>query len=807
MPTDFKGIPTTRDREYWAGNMSYINEKLKEGEVPIEQRAAILGSIIEESGGNPKAIDPSGAYQGLLQWGADRYRPKSSDPRTELNNQTQYILDTMDNTSDGVSWTHGGKGSGYNTQKETHDAFHSEDNTFADKFRAFSYGYVRPKGKEDSYNNRLKVGRKVLNRLVVDEKLARPKPKELPLQEFGKDSFTPKFKFADGGDLDNAWNNLSMKDKAEMMKVAIANGITSLPEIRQAYNEFADGGRKDSYIDADDRRHKVLLETREGNLYDSNGNNYTQSYLDENNVPVIMGTMPRTTVHLNGNPIEELREMGRGYIDSWVDRNILEPNNYDTKKIGEKLFYGLDPTGYDSPNERIQNAMNGQKRPILGDNLRNPVYAKYLGLDSYVLSNGKHSNVKDNLFVSQFKPQQGDKDATYYTSPSELMLKGNPLSDENLAMALAARNHYNKDSFVSPTYDEVMGNFTYSFGQDEKGKYLSYYDKWDLNPFKGSLYDDIDIAEKYGIGHPVELYNRRYYDQSDEDFVKKKYRKYWDDFTGNTEYRNISNNTFLNNPFYFEANTNYAYGGSLFANGGYVPSARLQKDIATWEGSEMKRNAPFSEVTKQFNATIPAAVRAKLSTNQLDALYSYGYNVGMGNLKKRVLPTLNNFVQGKATNEDVQRSMWASKDNVLRGLTRRRNWERAMFGGNYRSQFTGTGLGTHIDPTLFQVPQESFDNINSMINDVSIPQLQLPDIMSVDPSTMYKPPVIDDTLFVKPNNSVQEIPAYNPQQDMLEGLRNFNTVMGMFGQDTPFSMLGSNDSPSLLSYVNQIYNT
>lgn len=40
------------------------------------------------------------------------------------------------------------------------------------------------------------------------------------------------------------WNSLSMKDKAEMMRVAIANGITTLPEIREAYNKFAKGGPK-----------------------------------------------------------------------------------------------------------------------------------------------------------------------------------------------------------------------------------------------------------------------------------------------------------------------------------------------------------------------------------------------------------------------------------------------------------------------------------------------------------------------------------------------------------------------------------
>lgn len=40
----------------------------------------------------------------------------------------------------------------------------------------------------------------------------------------------------------NSWDDLSIREKAEMMKVAIRNGITSLPDIKDAYNEFAEGG-------------------------------------------------------------------------------------------------------------------------------------------------------------------------------------------------------------------------------------------------------------------------------------------------------------------------------------------------------------------------------------------------------------------------------------------------------------------------------------------------------------------------------------------------------------------------------------
>lgn len=134
---------------------------------------------------------------------------------------------------------------------------------------------------------------------------------------------------------------------------------------------------------------------------------------------------------------------------------------------------------------------------------------------------------------------------------------------------------------------------------------------------------------------------------------------------------------------------------NMYAEGGYKPSESIKKRITNWEGSSMRTNRSFQAEANDFNRVIPSSVRSKLSQQQLDALYSYGYNVGMGNLKKRVLPTLTNYIQGKASNEDVQKSMWASKDNELKGLTTRRNAERSLFGGKYQTVYTGTGGTPH----------------------------------------------------------------------------------------------------------------
>jgi len=58
----------------------------------------------------------------------------------------------------------------------------------------------------------------------------------------------------------------------------------------------------------------------------------------------------------------------------------------------------------------------------------------------------------------------------------------------------------NKSNFVDSNA-EVMGNYSMGLGRDEKGHYVSYYDKWDL---------DVPNADK--LGTPFEIYGRIYYD-------------------------------------------------------------------------------------------------------------------------------------------------------------------------------------------------------------------------------------------------------------------------------------------------------
>lgn len=229
-----------------------------------------------------------------------------------------------------------------------------------------------------------------------------------------------------------------------------------------------------------------------------------------------------------------------------------------------------------------------------------------------------------------------------------------------------------------------------------------------------------------------------------------------------------------------KAYNEFAKGGKMNASQGYVPSDSIKKRIANWEGSSMKTNRSFEDEARDFNRVVPAEVRNRLTQQQKDALYSYGYNVGMGRLKQRVVPVLTAYAEGKASKEDVQRAMWASRDNELRGLTTRRNAEREMFGGNYRTKFTGTGkLGIHIDPSEYTIPQNYFNNFNA---ETTLPQMQMPNGMDVDPETLYKAPVIDETMFEKPVETMEEI-VYDPQEDKMEGIRRLGEVMRMMKEE------------------------
>lgn len=186
-----------------------------------------------------------------------------------------------------------------------------------------------------------------------------------------------------------------------------------------------------------------------------------------------------------------------------------------------------------------------------------------------------------------------------------------------------------------------------------------------------------------------------------------------------------------------------------YDEGGYKPSKSIRKRISNWEGSSMRTNRSFEAEARDFNASLPEGATSKLSQTQLDGLYSYSYNVGAGNFRKRVNPVLTKYLAGQATIQDVQRSMWANKDSQLRGLAKRRNAERVML-----ESYTPTDFGPLSDTTTMMI-----NHYLPETESIEIPQLQFNDMtdapkpVELEPSTPYSSSDID---FSDPGSSLAD---------------------------------------------------
>lgn len=136
---------------------------------------------------------------------------------------------------------------------------------------------------------------------------------------------------------------------------------------------------------------------------------------------------------------------------------------------------------------------------------------------------------------------------------------------------------------------------------------------------------------------------------------------------------------------------------------GYVPSDAIRKRIEGYEGKAMTgaidplsgryaRNNSFESEARGFYNALPESIRERVLGNPelADNLYSYSYNVGAGNFRRRVVPALERYYAGTGSADDVASSMWASGDSKLRGLQKRRAEERnGVLGALQGGQGTG----------------------------------------------------------------------------------------------------------------------
>ncbi len=147
---EIKDLYGTNNRPYHTEQLIYIFNRLKNAGIPYKQNMAILTNIAEESGGDFSAVDPSKTSYGLLQWKSGRYDKKQND---SIDKQIDYIIDTIYNTSDHKSWTHGGPGSNYGSYNDAYNDFHNSEDP-KKILKGFTWGYVRPGNTAESEKNR-----------------------------------------------------------------------------------------------------------------------------------------------------------------------------------------------------------------------------------------------------------------------------------------------------------------------------------------------------------------------------------------------------------------------------------------------------------------------------------------------------------------------------------------------------------------------------------------------------------------------------------------------------------------------------
>ena len=119
----------------------------------------------------------------------------------------------------------------------------------------------------------------------------------------------------EGGSLNayKSWDNLSIKEKSEMMKVAIRNGITNLADIKAKYNEFAEGGYMTSEEDNDVNMYDGISQRsqqmQQRYIYDILPRLYA---MDGVNVVLSSGLRPNAVVYQNGKPTGRKSRHGSG---------------------------------------------------------------------------------------------------------------------------------------------------------------------------------------------------------------------------------------------------------------------------------------------------------------------------------------------------------------------------------------------------------------------------------------------------------------------------------------------------------------
>lgn len=196
-----------------------------------------------------------------------------------------------------------------------------------------------------------------------------------------------------------------------------------------------------------------------------------------------------------------------------------------------QIAKNIVPVGYHNPLKRITGAIFGGEYGA-GD----PRNSRYKGnentmerrdlLSMMMVDKQQHNTIP----VSKYRPTNSkDTNRVYYSSPTtesnikkrikekgiESILSGFKPNKQGVPTWMGYGSNVWNDKKNSYQNQNVLGRYTMQLGEDDEGKYMSYYDKWDLNPFenRNKILDQIATGAQYATGiKPKEVYGRVYYE-------------------------------------------------------------------------------------------------------------------------------------------------------------------------------------------------------------------------------------------------------------------------------------------------------
>jgi len=122
--------------------------------------------------------------------------------------------------------------------------------------------------------------------------------------------------------------------------------------------------------------------------------------------------------------------------------------------------------------------------------------------------------INNTFSISDYQPETRKEEKYYYKINNVVQefigYEHKKISDQIKEICDYFKEHPHEKVYHS--IGAIMGNMSWSHGEDSKGKYISYYDRWKI---------DVPPENKKGFfGKPFEIYDRIYYDPQTFEIIK-----------------------------------------------------------------------------------------------------------------------------------------------------------------------------------------------------------------------------------------------------------------------------------------------